>query len=1004
MPEFDSPRALEILLESQLDIPFIIVSGTIGEERAVQVMQRGATDYIIKDRLGRLGQAVANALEKKLLRDKSRLAERWLGAQHAMTKVLADWPDLEAAVPRILEAACKCMGWVWSAAWMVDGQGKQLELLLSWHSPSTELSELQTLCRTKTFRRGEGLPGRVWETGAPAWVPDVMRDDSFFGKHAAARAGLHAALLFPILLGPVVVGVIEFLSPRVEHPNKDLLEMMTAIGIQIGQFIERNEKVESLRKSEARYRTLIAATSAIVWNTPASGEFETEQPGWTEFTGQTFDQLRGWGWLNAIHPDDQADTARVWTAATAEKSVYRVEHRLRCADGMYRRMSVRAVPILDPGGAIREWVGVHTDVHEHRQAEIDRSDLLARLQLYIERMPLAYILFDADLHVTEWNPCAQQIFGYTRAEALGMTKIDLIPPSFRPEAEELLRRIRAGDMGAHSVNENVTRDGRTITCEWHQHALARRRTARLRGFIALCQDITFRRVAEKTLRLRDRAIQAVSQGILITDPGRPDNPIIYASPSVLRLTGYSTEEVVGRNCRFLQGKETDPAAIARIRQAVEQGQPCAMELLNYRKDGTTFWNELSLAPVTDTDGQLTHFVGTQTDVTQRHQLEGQFHQAQKMEAFGQLAGGVAHDFNNLLTIISGYSEMLLGSLRPDDRNRILVQEIHTAGSRAALLTGQLLSFSRRQVVQPRVLDLNGVVAGTKTMLGRLIGEDVTLATVPAPGLDPVKADSGQIEQVILNLVVNARDAMPRGGRITIETANIDLDEAYGRRHTVVEPGRYVLLAVTDTGCGMTEEVMTRIFEPFFTTKEVGKGTGLGLATVFGIVQQSGGHVRVSSAVGRGTTFRVYLPSMIKEVVPLIEPETRTVLVPSGTETILLVEDETAVRAMTRMALQVNGYTLLEAEDGVEALRLCERHAGPIHLLVSDVVMPRMGGRELAARLTPLRPEMRVIFVSGYTDDAVVRHGIRQAEVAFLQKPFSPDTLRRKVRAVLDGVD
>jgi two-component system, cell cycle sensor histidine kinase and response regulator CckA len=372
----------------------------------------------------------------------------------------------------------------------------------------------------------------------------------------------------------------------------------------------------------------------------------------------------------------------------------------------------------------------------------------------------------------------------------------------------------------------------------------------------------------------------------------------------------------------------------------------------------------------------------------------------RLEELGRLAGAIAHDFNNLLTVINGYSEMVLGGLRPGDPKRGPVEQIYRAGERAALLTRQLLAFSRKQVVEHRVLDLNGVVGEAAKMLRRLVGEDITLTVVPAAGLGRVKADPGQVEQVMLNLVVNARDAMPRGGHLTVETANVDLDSQYARSHIEVRPGRYAMLAVSDTGVGMDEATQARIFEPFFTTKG-DKGTGLGLATVYGIVKQAGGSIYVYSEPGRGTTFKVYLP-VVEEpdtaTRPNLDPERHL----HGTETILLVEDEPAVRSLSRMVLEMYGYTVLEAGNGGEALRRGEAHDGPIHLLLTDVVMPGMGGREVAERLRPRHPAMRVLYVSGYTDDAVVRHGVLAAETAFLQKPFTPVTLASKVREVLDA--
>jgi PAS domain S-box-containing protein len=514
-------------------------------------------------------------------------------------------------------------------------------------------------------------------------------------------------------------------------------------------------------------------------------------------------------------------------------------------------------------------------------------------------------------------------------------------------------------------------------------------------------DITDRKRAEEELRLRDRAIQAASGGILITDPNLPDNPIIYASPGFERLTGYGQFEVVGRNSRFLQGAGTDPAAVAQIREAIRETRACTVELRNYRKDDTPFWNELSISPVRDEQGRLTHFVGVQTDVTERRHLEDQFRQAQKMEVVGQLAGGVAHDFNNLLCIIIGYGELLLSRLPTGDPAREMVEQMKEAGERGAGLTRQLLAFSRKAVLAPEVLGLNAVVGDMEKMLRRTIGEDISLVVDLQPGLGRVKADPGQIEQVLMNLCVNARDAMPRGGKLTIETRDAELDEAYAGTHSEVRPGRFVLLAVSDTGDGMTEEVKARIFEPFFTTKEKGRGTGLGLATVFGIVKQSRGIIEVYTERGLGTAFKVYLPR-VDEVAATRKSNAGTRPAPRGAETVLLVEDEDSVRALARLVLTNNGYTVLEAGDGLQALRVAGGHVGPIHLLMSDVVMPELGGPELAERLVATRLDLKVLFLSGYTDDAVVRHGILQEKVNFLQKPYSVAALAKKVREVLDA--
>jgi hypothetical protein len=390
------------------------------------------------------------------------------------------------------------------------------------------------------------------------------------------------------------------------------------------------------------------------------------------------------------------------------------------------------------------------------------------------------------------------------------------------------------------------------------------------------------------------------------------------------------------------------------------------------------------------------------DFTQRKLLEEQLRQSQKMEAVGMLAGGVAHDFNNLLTIINGYSQLLLTTLSAHDPNRSAVEQILKAGERAAALTRQLLTFSRRQALQPKVLDLNALVASLAVMLRRLIGEDIDLRLVMGPELGRVNADPGQLEQVIMNLAVNARDAMPRGGVLTIETANVELDESYTGRHITIQPGPFVLLAVSDNGVGMDAETRKHLFEPFFTTKGQGRGTGLGLSTVFGIVKQSGGSIDVYSEPGRGTSVKVYLPRIDQPAV--LESEHETAAGQGGWETILLVEDDEMVRHLVRETLEREGYRILDAGDGAEARRIVENHSGQIHLLITDIIMPRQGGRELAADLAPLRPEMKVLYMSGYTDQAVIHSGIVDGDTAFLQKPFMPVTLTRKVRELLERGD
>ena len=515
------------------------------------------------------------------------------------------------------------------------------------------------------------------------------------------------------------------------------------------------------------------------------------------------------------------------------------------------------------------------------------------------------------------------------------------------------------------------------------------------------EDIAKRMRSEEALVKLRQAVDASGEVVFMTDR---EGTITLINPEFTRLYGYTEAEVVGKvTPRILKSATMQPEEYADFWRTILEKRVAKGEIINKTKDGKRVTVESSANPILDERGNITGFLAIQRDVTARKQLEEQLRQAQKMEAIGRLAGGVAHDFNNLLTIIAGYGQLVLEQLPEKDASRPQVTEVLKAAERATSLTRQLLAFGRRQVLAPRVLDLNDVIADTEKMLRRLLAEDIELVAIPGPDLGHVKADPGQIEQVILNLAVNARDAMPQGGRLTIETSNVVLDEAYADQHVSVQPGPYVMLAVSDTGHGMDPETQAHLFEPFFTTKEKGKGTGLGLATVYGIVKQSGGYIWVYSEPGQGTTFKIYLPKVQETVEATPAPPAERTSA-GGTETILLVEDDSSVRSLVHAVLEPRGYKILEARNGDDALFLCEQHKGPIHLLLTDVVMPGMSGRELAERLSPLHREMKILFMSGYTDNAIVHHGVLDANVRFLQKPFSPPALANKVRAVLDGAE
>jgi len=503
---------------------------------------------------------------------------------------------------------------------------------------------------------------------------------------------------------------------------------------------------------------------------------------------------------------------------------------------------------------------------------------------------------------------------------------------------------------------------------------------------------------EETLRKLWRSVEQSADTVIIMDRS---GVMEYVNPAFEALTGYSRQEAVGQTLGILKSEQQAGELYEEMWNTVLSGNVFRGIVMDRKKNGETLIIEKALTPLRDGDGKIAHFISTGRDITERRQLESDLRQAQKMDAIGRLAGGVAHDFNNLLLVISAYAELMLDSLAQDDPLRRNVDEIITASRRAADLTRQLLAFGRKQLQLLQVLDLNTVIGEITGMLPRLIGEDIELVFVPGEDLGKVKADPGQIEQVVMNLAANARDAMPGGGTLTIETATVHVDESYVQRHSIVPQGDYVLLVVTDSGQGIASEHLPHIFEPFYTTKEPGKGTGLGLATVYGIVKQNNGFVWVYSEPGLGTTFKIYLPQVRSS-----RNEVRTTkpveLSPRGCETLLLVEDESSVRHASGQFLSRSGYTVLEANDGADALRASRQHCGPIHLMITDVVMPRMAGPKLAELLADERPDMKVLFVSGYAEKTVLQHGKVDLTTGFLQKPFSLKMLARKVREVLEA--
>jgi len=647
----------------------------------------------------------------------------------------------------------------------------------------------------------------------------------------------------------------------------------------------------------------------------------------------------------------------------------------------------------------------------------------------IDRAHEALLAYDAVLvwewngPITFWNSGAERLYLFSRAEALGRV------------SHELLRTGSSNDLAAcfgslertgfwEGKLEDTTRDGRQITVEARMLLV---RNAEGPYVLQTNRDITASRKAEEALlvankqieeRVRVRTVEleeangklrVAEDRLRMLIEGVKDHAIymLDAKGHIVtwnsgseRVLGYLADEIIGAHCSCLFAAN-DIAAGEPGRELLLAATEGNVEFEGWRvcKKGQRIWVSGTLAALHDDSGTLTGFAQITRDLTESRRKEDQTRQSHKMETIGLLAGGIAHDFNNLLTIISGYSSIVLAKLSTSDPTHELVKAIGEAGERAASLTEQLLAFSRQSMLEPKVLDMNHVVRETEKMLRRLIGEDILLTAVLDLTISRVKVDPGQLAQMLMNMALNARDAMPKGGKLTIETANVELDESYRSTHPEVLVGSYVMLAVSDNGQGMSPEVKIRVFEPFFTTKYVGRGTGLGLAVVHGIAKQSGGHVTVYSEPGRGTTFKIYLPVVDEQLSITRKSDSGEGM--SGTETVLFVEDEDSVRVLANLILRSHGYHVLEAKDGQDALRVADNHQGQIDILMTDVVMPNMDGRELAEALRPRYPRMKVSYMSGYTDDAVVRHGILQGEVAFLQKPFTAYALVKKIRQVLE---
>jgi PAS domain S-box-containing protein len=820
---------------------------------------------------------------------------------------------------------------------------------------------------------------------------------------------------------------------------------------------ERKRAEEALRGSEGRYRLLVELSPDAIAITCAEKFVYVNAAGVKLFGANSPEEVVGRSVWDLVHPDyREMVSARIRQTIEGRKISPLVEQRLVRLDGEVIDINVTGIPTSYQGRPAAQVI--IRDITERTRAEAAR----ARLAAIVESSEDAIIGKTLDGVITNWNRGAEKIYGYGAEEVLGRHISFHVPRERRGEVAEILETVRRGRSISLHETVRVKKDGEPIHVSLTVSPI-RDAAGNITGASAIARDITERKLAAEALRdANQRAIReyerllervaslaqtlGTARDLTTIYRALADFTIASMPCSALFLSLYEEAEAIRRVVYlWYGGSERDasdlgivPVGDGPAGRAIKTGSivvqddyECAVKgrsvVASGFDDDPRAPQSALIAPMTvmgRTVGTVEvqcydpsaytseHMTATRLAANlaasaienvrlleQERESAVRLQQSQKMEAVGRLAGGVAHDFNNLLTAIIGYSDLSLRRLKPGDSLQRNVEEIKRAAGRAADLTHQLLAFSRKQVLQPRVLDLNAVISELEKMLHRLIGEDIELLYDLNTSLGKVKADPGQLEQVLLNLVVNARDAMPGGGKLTIQTANTDLDNEYAGQHVAVVPGPYVMLAVSDNGCGMDEATRAQIFEPFFTTKEQGKGTGLGLSTVYGIVKQSHGNIWVYSEVGQGTAFKIYLPRVEAEAEPL-RPAERVGSLARGTETILLVEDDGMVRGIARTILRQAGYTVLEAGDGESAVRTCRQHEGTIHMVLTDVVMPGMSGRAVADQLGELRPDLGVLFMSGYTEEAIVNHGVLHEGVNFLEKPFTPDTLTRKVREVL----
>lgn len=974
-----------------------------------------------------------------------KLANEEMYLMQTLTLAISASANLRDALLITLQKICNLSGWVYGEAWLPNPDGTFLERNHNFYSSLDNCKIFTGRSGEITFPPGEGLPGRAWSTKQPVWVEDVTLDQNYLRAPIANEAGLKTGVAFPVITDNDVIAIIVFYHRTVEKRNERLVKLILTVLSHIGSIIRRKQSEDSLRRNEARLANAQQIAHLGNWE----WDIRKNKVWWSDETYRIFDLTpSAFGstqeaFLNAVHPDDREFVTESVDKALNGQTPYNNEYRIVRPDGSVRIAHSQGEVVYDGTGGPIQMKGTVQDITERKQTEeaLKEQYFLGTLGAnigfaLIQPGTLRDILQNcAESLVRNLNVAFARIWTLNRKEnvlelqssaglythidgshsrvPVGKLKIGLIAQERKP----LLTNSVIGDSRVND-QEWAKRMGMTAFAGYPLII-----EGRLVGVMAMFAQKPLTEITLKALgsvsnsialgiehkRMEDQlqklssAVEQSSTTIVITDT---KGNIQYVNPKFTQLTGYTSEEAIGQNPCILKSGKTPPEVYKQLWDAITAGGEWQGEFCNRKKNGEFYWELAHISSLRNSEGAITGFIAFKDDITERKRIEAereklreQLFRSQNLASVGKLAGGVAHNFNNLLTVIMGYASILKTEMKKDDTFGEYVQKILKSSETAAHLVQGLLAFSRKQPANPQPVNLNGIIRETEYLLLKLIREDIRLKTALTEKECMVMADVGQLEQVLMNLATNARDAMPEGGNLSISTEVFDMDDAFISAHGYGEKGRYALMSFSDTGVGMDENTKMRIFEPFFTTKEVGKGTGLGLASVYGIVKQYRGYIDVDSAPDKGATFRIYLPLIESEV---SGEKAEIVPVPKGgTETILIAEDEEDVRSLMKMVLETNGYKVIEAEDGEHAINTFLQDKDNITLLVFDVVMPKKNGKEAYEAIKKIKPGMKVLFMSGYGDDVISTSDIHKSGFNYITKPVSPMDLLKKVREVLD---